>query len=152
MHSFPAKNKVFSWYGPLLSALHSRLFFYCQTTPCPDCRTEKGDQRLLWPMEGYSLTPQDWTPACEEAFESLNTVLLNSVVLVHPDFEKPFILSTNASLNGLGVVLSQVSAAEEKVRPITFASKSLTSSQANYPAHRLEFLALKWTVSDKFSH
>lgn len=112
MHSFPAKNKVFSWYGPLLSALHSRLFFYCQTTPCPDCRTENGDQSLFWPVEGYSLTPQDWTPACEEAFESLNTVLLNSVVLVHPDFQRCISGEDKGFIKGLGVVLSQVSAAE----------------------------------------
>ena len=79
-------------------------------------------------------------------------VLLNCVVLAHPDFDRPFILSTDASLDGLGAVLSQVPAGEEKARPIAFASKSLSRSQANYPAHRLEFLALKWSVCDKFSH
>uniref|UniRef100_A0A672Y8M8 Gypsy retrotransposon integrase-like protein 1 n=1 Tax=Sphaeramia orbicularis TaxID=375764 RepID=A0A672Y8M8_9TELE len=98
------------------------------------------------------LTPQDWTPACEKAFEDLKSALLNSVVLVHPDFDRPFILSTDASFDGLGAVLSQVPAGEEKARPIAFASKTLSRSQANYPAHRLEFLALKWAVCDKFSH
>ncbi len=28
----------------------------------------------------------------------------------------------------------------------------LSQSQLNYPAHRLEFLALKWAVCDKFSY
>ncbi|KAJ8416356.1 hypothetical protein AAFF_G00356440 [Aldrovandia affinis] len=42
--------------------------------------------------------------------------------------------------------------AKDKARPIAFASKSLSRSQAKYPAHRLEFLALKWAVCDKFSH
>ena len=37
-------------------------------------------------------------------------------------------------------------------RPITFASKSLSYAQSRYPVHRLEFLALKWAVCDKFSH
>ena len=74
------------------------------------------------------------------------------MVLAHPDFDRPFILSTDASLDGLGAVLSQVPAGEERARPIAFASKSLSRSQANYPAHRLEFLALKWAVCDKFSH
>ena len=41
---------------------------------------------------------------------------------------------------------------DSMARPIAFASKSLTWSQKNYPAHRLEFLALKWSVCDKFSH
>lgn len=70
-------------------------------------------------------------------------MLLNNVVLVHPDFERCISGEDKGFIKGLGVVLSQVSAAEEKARPITFAIKSLTSSQANYLAHRLEFLALK---------
>ena len=94
------------------------------------------------------LTPQDWTPVCEKAFDDLKRVLLDCVVLAHPDFDRPFILSTDASLDGLGAVLSQVPAGKEKARPIAFASKSLSRSQANYPAHRLEFLALKWSVCD----
>ncbi|KAG1952355.1 interleukin-1 receptor accessory protein-like 1-A [Pimephales promelas] len=98
------------------------------------------------------LSPQDWTPACDVAFEELKRALVESVVLAHPDFERPFILCTDASLDGLGAVLSQVPSGEDKARPIAFASKSLSRSQANYPAHRLEFLALKWAVCDKFSH
>ena len=31
-----------------------------------------------------------------------------------------------------------------------YASRSLTPSWGNYPAHNLEFLALKWVVCDKF--
>lgn len=37
-------------------------------------------------------------------------------------------------------------------RPVAFASKSLSQAQRNYPSHRLEFLALKWSVCYKFSH
>ncbi|KAI5614528.1 interleukin-1 receptor accessory protein-like 1-A isoform X1 [Silurus asotus] len=66
--------------------------------------------------------------------------------------KRPFILYTDASLDSLGAVLSQVPNGEDKARPIAFASKSLSRSQANYPAHRLEFLALKWSICDKFSH
>lgn len=56
------------------------------------------------------LSPQDWTPACEEAFEGLKSALLNSVVVAHPDFDRPFVHFTDASLDGLGAVLSQVCA------------------------------------------
>lgn len=61
-------------------------------------------------------------------------------------------LSTDASLEGLGAVLSQVQEGEVWARPIAFASKSLSRSQKNYPAHRLARLALKLSVCDKFSH
>lgn len=76
----------------------------------------------------------------------MKKALLDCVVLAYPDFDRPFILSTDASMDGLGAVLSRVPAGEEKSRPIAFASKSLSRIQARYPAHRLEFLTLKWAV------
>lgn len=98
------------------------------------------------------LTPDDWSPACEAALLALKEALLSNVVLAHPDFSRPFILATDASSEGLGAVLSQLSPGESRSRPIAFASKSLSRAQSRYPAHRLEFLALKWAVCDKFSH
>ena len=98
------------------------------------------------------LKPVDWTEDCDAAFLSLKEKLLDCAVLTHPDFSKPLILSIDASLDGLGAVLSQVSEGESKARPIAFASKTLSGSQKRYPAHRLEFLALKWSVCEKFSH
>jgi hypothetical protein len=86
------------------------------------------------------------------AFAGLKESLLDCAVLAHPDFSRPLILSTDASLDGLGAVLSQVTAGESKARSIAFASKTLSSSQKNYQAHQLQFLALKWSVCDKFSH
>lgn len=98
------------------------------------------------------LIPSDWTKEHESAFENLKAALVGSVVLAHPDFDRPFVLSTDASLDGLGAVLSQVQVGDSVARPVAFASKSLTRAQKKYPAHRLEFLALKWSVCDKFCH
>lgn len=77
---------------------------------------------------------------------------MNNVTLAHPDFIKSFLLSVDASSNGLGAVLSQLADGDDVARPIAFASKSLNYAKSRYPAHRLEFLALKWAVCDKFSH
>lgn len=56
-------------------------------------------------------------------------------------------------MDGLGAVLSQIVDGELKPRPVAFASKFLSQSQARYPAHRCkEFFALKWAVCDKFAH
>ncbi|KAJ8009202.1 hypothetical protein DPEC_G00086450 [Dallia pectoralis] len=112
----------------------------------------KGRPRGKRPALLRRLTPADWTPDHQKAFEELKTALLTSVVLAHPDFTRPFILSTDASLDGLGAVLSQVQDGDKVARPVAFASKSLSRAQKRYPAHRLEFLALKWSVCDKFSH
>lgn len=103
-------------------------------------------------LQFRKLTPADWTNDHLCAFENLKAALVSSVVLAHPDFNRSFVLSTDASLDGLGAVLSQVQEGEGVARPVAFASKSLTRAQKKYPAHRLEFLALKWSVCDKFSH
>ena len=58
-------------------------------------------------------------------------------------------LNTDASGDGLGAVLYQEHDGKEHV--IAYASRGLRASECNYPAHKLEFLALKWAVCDKFN-
>lgn len=36
-------------------------------------------------------------------------------------------------------------------RVVAYASRGLSRSEAKYPAHKLEFLALKWAVTEKFT-
>ena len=93
-------------------------------------------------LSSRRLCAYDWTPEQEQAFENLKTSLVHSVVLAHPDFSRLFLLSTDASLDGIGAVLSQIQGGETQARPIAFASKSLSQSKKNYPALCLEFLAL----------
>ena len=50
---------------------------------------------------------------------------------------------------GLGAVLYQLQG--DKKRIIAYASRGLSKSEKNYSAHRLEFLALKWAVCEKFN-
>ena len=68
-------------------------------------------------------------------------------ILVFPDFDKPFLLETDASKEGLGAVLSQKQS-DGWYHPITFGSCSLTLSEKNYHSSKLEFLALKWSVME----
>lgn len=85
------------------------------------------------------------------SLSNLRDSLFNCVIHSHPHFSQPLILSIDASLDGLGTV-SQVPLGKKKARPIAFASKTLNASQKKYPAHRLEFLALKCCMCEKFSH
>ena len=48
-----------------------------------------------------------WNEQSNQAFEDLKDHLCTSPVLQSPDFEKPFILQTDASDRGLGAVLNQ---------------------------------------------
>ena len=59
----------------------------------------------------------------------------------------PFILHTVVGAEGLGALLYQVQ--EGKKRAISYALRSLSKNE-NHPVHKLEFLALKWAITDKF--
>ena len=89
-----------------------------------------------------------WEPEQQEAFETLQRLYTESLILAYADFKAPFILHIYASGDGLGAVLYQVQ--EEKQGDIAYASQSLTRSERNYPVHKLEFLALKLAITDKF--
>ena len=69
-------------------------------------------------------------------------------MLAYADYDLPFILYTDASGKGPGAVLSQEQKGQEPV--IAYASRGLSPSERNYPVHKLEFLALKWAVTEKF--
>ena len=69
-------------------------------------------------------------------------------VLAYADLTKPFKLHTDASVLGLGAVLYQLHESVEKV--ISYASRSLTQSETKYPVHKLEFLCLKWAITEQF--
>jgi hypothetical protein len=85
-----------------------------------------------------------WTDTEQHIFDDLREKLTQPPVLAYPDFKRPFELHTDASGVGLGDILYQDS------RVILYASRSLTKSEKNYLAFKLEFLALKWAVTEKF--
>lgn len=67
----------------------------------------------------------------------------------YPTYSRfPFEIPVDASLLGLGAILYQEQDGHKRV--IAYASRSVTKSERCYPAHKLEFLALKWAISDKF--
>ena len=70
-------------------------------------------------------------------------------VLGYANCQLPFEVHTDASQKGLGAILYQKQG--DKLRVISYASRGLKRSEKHYPASKLEFLALKWAVSEKFN-
>ena len=70
-------------------------------------------------------------------------------VLAFADFKKPFLLETDASMEGLGVVLSQKED-DGHYHPVAYASRGLKGGELKYHSSKLEFLALKWAVTEQF--
>ena len=92
--------------------------------------------------------PFKWASVQQESFETIIDRLSNPPVLAYAEYSLNFKVHTDASVNGLGAVLYQNQTNKE--RGIAYAGQSLKPSERNYPAHKLEFMALKWAVCEKF--
>ena len=88
-------------------------------------------------------------PEALEVFNTLKMKCMMALVLGFADFEKPFLLETNASSHSLGAVLSQKQA-DDRYHPVADASWELKGGEKKYHSSKLEFLALKWAVTDQF--
>ena len=93
-------------------------------------------------------TPFSWGELQQTSFDTIISKLTNPPVLAYADYSKPFKLHTDASGSGLGAVLYQSENGKDRV--VAYASRSLKPSERSYPAHKLEFLALKWAVCEKY--
>ena len=103
-------------------------------------------------MKKSDLPEFQWTPACQEGFNQLKKALTEAPVLAYPDYSKLFILETDASLKGLGAVLSQ-KGDDNEIHVIAYASRSLRPSEKSmrdYSSAKIKLMALKWSVCDKF--
>lgn len=114
----------------------------------------KGNKKPKKPTDREYYNPKEpfhqrWTLQCQEAFKLIIQKLTSAPVLGFADPQLPYVLHTDASTLGVGAALYQVQDGQPRV--IAFASRGLSKSERKYPAHKLEFLALKWAVTEKFS-
>ena len=100
---------------------------------------------------GKGVLGERWNQECEQGFRTLRDLLVSAPVLGYANFSKPFTLEIDASHSGLGAVLSQEQ--DGHCKPIAFASRGLRQAErnmSNYSSRKLELLALKWSVTEKF--
>ena len=84
-----------------------------------------------------------------EAFQALKQTCINSPVLAFTDYMKDFPLKMDASKEGLGAVLSQKQA-DGWFHLVAYGSQALTAHEKNNHSTKLEFLALKWAITEHF--
>ena len=71
-----------------------------------------------------------WTTECEGLFGYIKDQLRNPNILVHPNFEKPFILMSDASNKAIGhILLQEISGG---LRPILFGGGVLSGAEKRY--------------------
>jgi len=95
-------------------------------------------------------TKFEWSEKQEKSFQQMKEKLTTAPVLAYPNFEKEFIIYTNASNIALGAVLSQ-EGDEGEEHVIQYAARSLSRAEQVYTTTEKECLAVIWAVN-KFHH
>ena len=88
-----------------------------------------------------------WDPPQQQAFLTLKNHMCSHPVLRQPDYDKPFFLATDASVYGVGAVLSQEGEFNPRTKkfaqqPIAYYSATFTPTERNYDIYERELLAV----------
>ncbi|CAM4482605.1 unnamed protein product [Caretta caretta] len=86
-----------------------------------------------------------WTEECQKAFNQLKATLMSDPVLRAPDFNKPFLVTTDASERGVGAVLMQEGPNKE-FHPVVFLSKKLSERQSHWSIREKECYAIVYAL------
>jgi hypothetical protein len=81
-----------------------------------------------------------WSAAQEQAFQHMKQIIAQDTMLTYPQFDKPFLIHTDASDKHIGGVVMQDN------KPLGFFSKRLMDTQHRYPVTEQELLAIIETI------
>ena len=85
-----------------------------------------------------------WCCFCDESFNTLKNKLISPPILTYPEFDKEFIVTSDASDLAIGAVLSQGEVGKD--RPICYVSRSLNSAETKYATIEKELLGIIYAV------
>ena len=113
-------------------------------------KVRAGGKKGLSKTQPSSSNPIEWERKHEEILVHVIDCLMSPPVMAYRNYECPFIVHTDASKEGLGAVLYQKQ--DAKMRVIAYASRTLSPTEQKYHIHsgKLEFLALKWSITERF--
>uniref|UniRef100_A0A8D0AQG0 Reverse transcriptase n=1 Tax=Sander lucioperca TaxID=283035 RepID=A0A8D0AQG0_SANLU len=92
--------------------------------------------------------PFVWSAAAAKAFMELKDRFSSAPILVQPDSSSQFVVEVDASNVGVGAVLSQRSAGDNKLHPCAFFSKKLSPAERNCDVGNRELLAVKLALEE----
>jgi len=85
-----------------------------------------------------------WEENQEITFHILKQKLVSQPILQYPDYSREFILTTDASNDGAGAVLSQGHVGKDL--PVAYASRSFNKAEKNYSTVEKELAAIVWGI------
>ena len=86
----------------------------------------------------------NWCCFCDEAFKILKSKLISPPILTYPEFDKEFIVTSDASDYAIGAVLSQGEVGKD--RPICYVSRALNPAETRYATIEKELLGIVYAV------
>ncbi|KAI3365741.1 hypothetical protein L3Q82_000750 [Scortum barcoo] len=98
--------------------------------------------RLASPEKFSGDSVFQWTPKAKEAFRRLKELFTTAPILTVPDPALQFTVEEDASNEGVGAVLSQRSATDNRIHPCAFLSRKLTLAERNYDSHGMSSVNL----------
>jgi len=88
----------------------------------------------------------EWTNNHIASFNLLREALINTPILCYPRFDKPFLIRSNASYQGIGGILLQLY--DDKIEyPVFYISRTLHKSEYNYLITELEGTAAYYYIT-----
>ncbi|CAM5073966.1 unnamed protein product [Natator depressus] len=97
------------------------------------------------PNQKETANAVQWTEKCQKAFNKLKATLMSDPVLRAPDFDKPFLVTTDASERGVGAVLMQ-KRPDQEFHPVVFLSKKLSERESNWSVSEKECYAIVYAL------
>ena len=88
-----------------------------------------------------------WNEACQSSFDQLREILTTHPVLAFPDFTRPFVVATDASMMAIGAVLCQPYGPQQQLRPIAFLGRATTPQEQKWSVTEQEALACVYAVT-----
>ena len=95
-----------------------------------------------------SSKPIEWNDEHQKSLNQLVDMVTSAPILAYPDYTQRFFVHTDASGIGLGAILYQEK--DGLVRVLGYGSRTLKPAEKKYHSTKLETLALKWAITEKF--
>ena len=86
-----------------------------------------------------------WSTSQHQAFNRLKLALTTAPVLRLPDFERQFVVTTDASDAAVGAILEQDFG--NGLQPVAFASRKLNGAEMRYSTYKRELLGIVWALA-----
>lgn len=100
--------------------------------------------------QDFPWIPPPWIPALVQAFERFKKALADAFAIFYPDYSLPWVLRTDASLEGVGMALFQIyradANAEPQYQPIMFASQKFSKQARNWTTIEQECFGIYFGV------